>query len=152
MLGHETMVCAVCLSIFVLIRNSALLCWLRQWKMPLKALSLYICIYIYMMLNECATKSSKQIILAPSSNFMTKDIEWVTYETAKPPNERLQWSLWVRCSFHKTHEIMTSSNGKIIRVIGPLCGEFTGSPVNPHTQKPVTRSFYGFFDLRLSQH
>ena len=40
--------------------------------------------------------------------------------------------------------IMTSSNGNIFRVTDPLCGEFTGLQ-----QRPVTRSFDVFFDLRL---
>ena len=38
--------------------------------------------------------------------------------------------------------MMTSTNGNIFHVTGPLCGEFTG-------QRPVTRSFDVFFDLRL---
>ena len=43
---------------------------------------------------------------------------------------------------------MTSSNGNIFRVTGHLCGEFTGwFP----TQRPVTRSFDVFFDLRLNK-
>ena len=43
--------------------------------------------------------------------------------------------------------MMTSSNGKIFRVItGPLCGEFTG-PVEFLAQRPVTRSFDVFIDL-----
>ena len=42
---------------------------------------------------------------------------------------------------------MTSSNGIIFRVTGPLCGEFAG-PVEFPTQRPVTRSFDVFFDLR----
>ena len=41
---------------------------------------------------------------------------------------------------------MTSSNGNIFRVTGHLCGEFTGP-----AQRPVTRSFYVFFDLRLNK-
>ena len=45
--------------------------------------------------------------------------------------------------------IMTSSNGNIFRVTGPLCGEFTGPGEFP-TQRPVTRSFDVFFDLRLN--
>ena len=45
---------------------------------------------------------------------------------------------------------MTSSNGNIFRVTGHLCGEFTGPRWNP-AQKPVTRSFYVFFDLRLNK-
>ena len=43
---------------------------------------------------------------------------------------------------------MTSSNGNIFRVTGPLCGEFTGPGEFP-TQRPVTQSFDVFFDLRL---
>ena len=44
--------------------------------------------------------------------------------------------------------IMTSSNGNIFRVTGPLCGEFTGTSEFP-SQRPVTRSFVVFFDLHL---
>ena len=46
--------------------------------------------------------------------------------------------------------MMTSSNGNIFREIGPLCGEFTGPGEFP-TQRPVTRSFDVFFDLRLNK-
>ena len=42
--------------------------------------------------------------------------------------------------------MMTSSNGNIFRVTGPLCGEFTG-PGEFLAQRPVTRSFDVFFDL-----
>ena len=42
---------------------------------------------------------------------------------------------------------MTSSNGNIFRVTGPLCGEFTGPGEFP-AQRPVTRSFDVLFDLR----
>ena len=47
-------------------------------------------------------------------------------------------------------DMMTSSNGNIFRVTGPLCGEFTGPGEFP-TQRPVTRSFDVFFDLRLNK-
>ena len=40
--------------------------------------------------------------------------------------------------------MMTSSNGNISRVTGHLCDEFT-------SQRPVTRSFAVFFDLRLNK-
>ena len=43
--------------------------------------------------------------------------------------------------------IMTSWNGNIFRVTGPLCGEFIGPGEFP-AQRPVTRSFDVFFDLR----
>ena len=46
--------------------------------------------------------------------------------------------------------MMTSSNGNIFRVTGLLCGEFTGPGEFP-TQRPVTRSFDVFFDLRLNK-
>ena len=49
-----------------------------------------------------------------------------------------------------THFMMTSSNGNIFRVTGPLCGEFTGPGEFP-PQRPVTRSFDVFFDLRLNK-
>ena len=45
---------------------------------------------------------------------------------------------------------MTSSNGNIFRVTGPLCGEFTGPGEFP-TQRPATRSFDVFLDLRLNK-
>ena len=38
----------------------------------------------------------------------------------------------------------------IFRVTGPLCGEFTGPGEFP-SQRPVTRSFDVFFDLRLNK-
>ena len=46
--------------------------------------------------------------------------------------------------------MMTSSNGNTFRVTGPLCGEFTGPGEFP-TQRPVTRSFDVYFDLRLNK-
>ena len=47
-------------------------------------------------------------------------------------------------------DMMTSSNGNIFRVTGPLCGEFTGPGEFP-SQRPVTRSFDVFFDLCLNK-
>ena len=49
-----------------------------------------------------------------------------------------------------TLNMMTSSNGNIFRVTGPLCGEFTGPGEFP-AKRPVTRSFDIFFDLRLNK-
>ena len=59
------------------------------------------------------------------------------------------------CSFYNKHivlcsNMMTSSNGNILRATGPLCGEFTGPGEFP-TQRPVTRNFDVFFDLRLNK-
>ena len=46
--------------------------------------------------------------------------------------------------------MMTSSNENIFRGTGTLCGKFTGHWRIP-TQRPVTRSFDVFFDLRLNK-
>ena len=43
---------------------------------------------------------------------------------------------------------MPSSSGNIFLVTGPLYGEFTGEFPS---QRPVTRSFGVFFDLRLNK-
>ena len=60
--------------------------------------------------------------------------------------------LWCFCwiLFFLKSYMMTSSNGNIFRVTGPLCGEFTGPGEFP-TQRPVTRSFDVSFDLRLNK-
>ena len=60
--------------------------------------------------------------------------------------ENLEWTH----SFGKVKQLatmMTSSNGNIFRVTGPLWGEFTGPGEFP-AQSPVMRSFDVFFDLR----
>ena len=62
---------------------------------------------------------------------------------------RYNQNLTVICIGHY-FTMMTSSNGNIFRVTGPLCGEFTGPGEFP-TQRPVTRSFDVFFDLRLNK-
>ena len=53
--------------------------------------------------------------------------------------------------FCKITTMMTSSNGNILRVTVYSCGEFTGHRWIPRTQRPVTRSFDVFFDLRLNK-
>ena len=53
------------------------------------------------------------------------------------------WSILSTC-------VMTSSNGSIFRITGHLCGKFTGPRWIP-AQRPVTRSFDVFFDLRLNK-
>ena len=61
----------------------------------------------------------------------------------------IQWALLSAIKY-LVCAMMTSSNGNIFRVTGPLCGEFTGPGQFP-TQRPVTRSFDVFFDLRLNK-
>ena len=54
-------------------------------------------------------------------------------------------------SVEKTYYcMMTSSKENILHVTGHLCGEFTGHRWIP-AQRPVTRSFDVFFDLRLNK-
>ena len=65
---------------------------------------------------------------------------------ATKKSQRLYYWPYVRESIG----MMTSSNGNIFRVTGPLCGEFTGPGEFP-TKRPVTRSFDVYFDLRLNK-
>ena len=46
--------------------------------------------------------------------------------------------------------MMTSSNGNIVRVTGH-CSGISPVPGELSEQRPVTRSFDGFFDLRLNK-
>ena len=60
-------------------------------------------------------------------------------------------SLWYcEWSAEWVYGMMMSSNGNIFHVTGHLCGEFTGPGEFP-AQRPVTRSFDVFFDLRLNK-
>ena len=67
-----------------------------------------------------------------------------------------KWAVWLMqyivlfCHWINDEHMMTSSNGNIFRVTGPLCGEFTGPGEFPE-QRPVTRSFDVFFDLCLNK-
>ena len=56
----------------------------------------------------------------------------------------------VTASLFVSKPVMTSSNGNIFRVSGPLCGEFIGHRWLPR-QRPVMRSFDVFCDLRLNK-
>ena len=51
----------------------------------------------------------------------------------------------------KVLSVMTSSNGKIFHVAGPLCGEFLPVTGELLSQRPVIWSFDVFFDLRLNK-
>ena len=59
----------------------------------------------------------------------------------------------VWCSPIWNSHTMTSSNGNISRVTGPLCVEFTGDRWIPRTkgQGPVAQGFGVFFDLHLNK-
>ena len=57
---------------------------------------------------------------------------------------------YILSDFLDSRNIITSSNGNIFHVTGPLCGEFPGPGEFP-AQRPVMRSFDVFFDLRLNK-
>ena len=63
-------------------------------------------------------------------------------------------SPWCLCESVSVPEsvviMMTSSSGNSFRITGPLCGEFIVTGEFP-SQRPVTRSFDVFFDLRLNK-
>ena len=56
----------------------------------------------------------------------------------------VQAMVWHQMGAQPPPDMMTSSNGNIFRVTGHLCGEFPA-------QRPVTRNFDVFFDLRLNK-
>ena len=78
-------------------------------------------------------KMSIRIALVPRANKLSKATSSLKYGFMG------NWQ-----HFGNLLPMMTSSNGNIFRVTGPLCGEFTG-PGDFPTQRPVTRSFDVFF-------
>ena len=81
------------------------------------------------------------------SIIITCNLHWATNQVHVQYNEYVARYVPAIClTFHAIHHVMmASSNGNIFRVTGPLWGEFTGS------QKPVTRIFDVFFDMRLNE-
>ena len=71
------------------------------------------------------------------------------YQFRRTPTTEVLTTKW-EPSLALLSVIMASSNGSIFRIPGPLCGEFTGNGEFP-AQRPVTRSFHVFFDLRLNK-
>ena len=83
------------------------------------------------------------------------ELQWFELKIVNPDNNtrnvrQNDMPSYVHRYYHVACPMMTSSNGNIFRVTGPLCGEFTGPGEFP-TQRPVTRSFAVFFDLRLNK-
>ena len=101
-------------------------------------------------------KRSTSIKMTPprvpqSSAIYEHSNEWSTPPTPPHPQKKIQTgnTLFKKKPFQRG-AMMTSSNGNIFRVTGPLCGEFTGPGEFP-TQRPVTRSFDVLFDLCLNK-
>ena len=75
---------------------------------------------------------------------------WQRYKSVHDTAHALTFCMWygkVKIQDKLNWIMMTSSNGNIFRVTGPLCREFTSLGEFP-AQRPVTRSFDVFFDLR----
>ena len=101
------------------------------------------------------------VITIPCPNFNSGLIEtpltlghgWLVTSQRKLWNVIIHpWTLPVVCEsvIEGIGLMLTSSNGTIFRVTGPLCGEFTGPGEFP-AQRLVTRNFGVFFDLRLNK-
>ena len=75
-------------------------------------------------------------------------VELITYRFEQRSVDQMRRLL---CQMH----IMTSSNGNIFRVTGPLCGEFTGHRWIPSTKasdaEPWSRGLDVSFDLRQNK-
>ena len=86
------------------------------------------------------------------TSLTTPSVKWVRVLVALRGRWRACHRLRIatRTLIYLAFDIMTSSNGNIFRVTGPLCGQFTGPGEFP-AQRPVTRSFDVFFDLRLDK-
>ena len=68
------------------------------------------------------------------------------WDVLKVINSQIMYPTWRISSIF----MMTSSNGNIFRITGPLCGNSAITGEFP-SQRPVTRSFDVFFDLRLNK-
>ena len=82
-----------------------------------------------------------------SDDFLTQSLDLIYWFTITVGRVQLSSLDSGKCSNRVLDIMMTSSNGNIFRATGPLCGEFTGTGEFP-AQRPVTRSFDVFFDLR----
>ena len=90
--------------------------------------------------NHCPIVQSTFSNVSSLMNFLCISFHMLQDFLPKGPSEK----------YLSVADMMTSSNGNIFRVTGPLCGEFTGPGEFP-AQRPVTRSFDVFFDLRLNK-
>ena len=127
--------------------------WIRTGNKPLsepmltRFIDAYMRHYVEMSYDTCIDCYQKR-------NCM---INYVSLSLLLVRNTSSCWSLFLNILFNvylrPPHAVvsimMTSSNGNIFRVTGLLCGN---SPVTGEipTQRPATRSFDVFFDLRLN--
>ena len=115
-----------------------------------------------MMITDADMRHSASFYELSNSNATVTQCSWMYILTedkclnAKYANIHIKYYCkmakyrWFMFSQWPVQHMMTSSNGNIFRVTGYLCGEFTGPGEFP-AQRPVTRSFDVFFDLRLNK-
>ena len=90
-------------------------------------------------------ESRKASCIIMALNYLSINIGWWKGIVLSNNYHHVAWELWFRKS---TCYMMTSSNGNILRVTGPLCGEITGDRWIPLT-KASDAELWCFFDLRL---
>ena len=93
--------------------------------------------WLFMACDQSITEYRGNNLLFKIDHYIPVPVGMGTRET--------ETSLWA-----SSHNMMTSSNGNIFHVTGPLCWEFTGHRWFPLT-KPVTLSFEVFFHLHLNK-
>ena len=102
-------------------------------------------------LNAILFSGNARTVAILCGHSMFKLIKWSKHDLCKPYSIQNNTMMGVQFVIHEDlFRMMTSSNGNIFRATGPLCGEFTGPGEFP-TQRPVTRSFDVYFDLRLNK-
>ena len=102
----------------------------------------------YSLLRPTTKKTSDSALLALCEGNSPFSDRFPSEKASDTESLSVSWRYHVRSDFGPLLAcfMMTSSNGNIFRVTGPLCGEFTGPGELP-AQRPVTRSFDVFFDL-----
>ena len=106
-------------------RETVILCNdVSHWLGANLELTLYLILYLDHDINNCSGSSVAASQITSNSTVFFK----IFFRLTKPSN--LPWLVlcWVNL-------MMTSSNGSIFRVTGPLCGEFTG-----HRWIPLTKA------------
>ena len=117
---------------------------------PIRIMSYYGLLPIWQTLKLAGAKfQMRQYLLLPiylaSYSFNLRSCSATADHNFNSPSCPWEWCFKSLHGFLQF--MMTSSNGNIFRVTGHLCGEFTGPGEFP-TQRPVTRSFDVYFDLR----
>ena len=109
----------------------------------MKIANLLLGVLVSYNINKTGQVGVKKCPFIISMELFSMSNKWVT----KTSTYFMGYIIWLKTKRHP--HMMTSLNGNIFRVTGPLCGEFTDPGEFP-TQRPVTWSFDVFFDLRLN--